>query len=296
MSRTALGLLFLTACGGADSKTDSGMDGDADTDTDADSDADSDADTDADADTFVRVIHLGQGVPPVDVFVDGDDSAPAATLALPDPDDAFATGTGYLTLAAGPHDFDVAVQGEGIANATLDGNQLLLPAGATTGVAAIGFLSQLDTVNPANNGPFALRLYPITEDATALGGQTRVRIVHGAAGIGRVDVRLADEDGDDTNDAALATDLAFAGEASEPVSFTPGPIQVYLDTSPDNGTNDKDLVFDIPDAGESYNTIYAFNLAPDGTPTPDVKLALHSVMADGTSVAEPIVVEPTIVE
>ncbi len=58
-------------------------------------------DTDADADTSVRLVHLGNGVPPVDIFVDGDGSAPAATLALPNPDDSYTTGTDYLTLQAG---------------------------------------------------------------------------------------------------------------------------------------------------------------------------------------------------
>ncbi len=289
MVRTAFGLLFLAACGGDDPSSDSAVEADAD--TDADSDTDTDTDTDVDADTFVRVIHLGQGVPAVDVFVDGD-TTPAATLALPDPDDTYASGTAYVTLPAGPHDFDVAVEGQGPSNATLDVDQLLLPANQRTGVAAIGFLSQLDRVNPANNGPFALQLFAVSEDPDALGGQTRLRVVHAAAGVGPVDVRQADDDGDDDNDVALATDLAFGDPPPAAVTFAPAAITVYLDTTPGNGQPDRDLVFDVPDVGETYNTVYAFNRAADGA-SPDVALVIHQVMADGTSVAEPIVIEPT---
>ncbi|MEN0062036.1 MAG: DUF4397 domain-containing protein [Myxococcota bacterium] len=300
MMRIFLALLGLsTACTGDNAKDDSGTSADADTDADTDSDTDTDTDTDTDADpmteAMLRVLHLGQGAPAVDIFVDGA-TPPAATLAFPSPDDAFDSGTAYLTLASGPHDIAVSAAKEGIDQAILEVMALPLAVDTTTGAAAVGFLSQLDTKNPANNGPFALQIITVSEDATKLNGQTRLTLVHAGAGIGPVDVRLDDGDADPKNDPRLADNLAFGSVAATPVEYAPAAVRVYIDASPNNGTNDADFVFDVPDVGESANTVYVYNEAPDGTPTPQVKVAVHRIEPNGTGVAEPTILSPVVFE
>lgn len=240
----AASLLMFVACSGDDGKTDtdtdeSDTDTDTDTDADADADADSDSDTDADTDTdmgSVRVLHLSPDAGAVDVFLDGD-SSPLLT-AVP-----FLAGTGYLTVPAGSHTFDIAPAGAGIGAAVLS---------ATVDVTAGGAYSAT-AYGTVGNGTLDL-LALVDDDGGIASGDVRLQISHTADGVGQVDLwELA-------GPSAVLSDVDFGATAS--VDVAGGALPLGLDVNDDASP---DWQFSVPDLGTgALIDVYAVATQADG--------------------------------
>ena len=246
---------FIAACDGdKDSDTaDAGPGGDSDTEDTSPPDDTDEPDTDTDVpveDAQVRILHLGVGVANVDVFVDDAETAAASDI-------AFKGGTDYVPLAPAMYNFDVSATGDTAADAllTLDAT---LEEGKSYAAVAIGF-------GPGDGGTPAASLVAFEEDPDELGGNTRLHIVHAAAGVGEVDIY---------NNADLSTPLAenvaYGADTTLP-DLTPGALTVGIDTD-DDGT--PDLTFDVPDLGEAYVSVYAVNSAGSADDA-DVSLVAH---------------------
>jgi hypothetical protein len=166
----------------------------------------------------VRVVHLSPGSPDVDVFVDGE---PAFS------DVTFTWGTSYAELPAGSYRFDVSAAGTGAADAVLSVDGVPLAEGKSYTVVAY---DRLDA--PIK----ALALEDDYEDLAA--GNIRVRAVHGAVGVGPVDVW--------TTAAGVATrlydDLEF-GTAGDYLDVPAGAYTLSFDVD-ENGI--ADVSFDVP--------------------------------------------------
>ena len=249
------GSTFLAACvdggkddtGGTVAEADADTDADSDADTDADSDADTDADTDADA--FIRVAHLANDVPAVEVYVNDGDPAAIPSLSFPE-------GTPYIALPAGPYNFDVALEGTGLDAAVLTAD-VTLEAGAYYTAVAVGSLAGADA-----------QILALADDSTGLeSGSLRIRVIHAAPAVPDVDVWVLN--GEPTQ---ILDDYDYL--ASDAVIDVPaGAYRLGFDIN-DDGT--PDVVFDTPELpGDIYINLFAVNDA-------DGNVFLNAQLPDGT--------------
>ena len=262
----AFGLLTVVACDDKTDTTDETTDEMTDdmtdmTDTTDETDT---TDTGEPATARVRVLHLGQGVPGVDVFA--NDAAEAAVTNL-----MFKEGTDYLELPVGTYDFDVALNPGSAASPALTLGATL-EADTDYVAFAYGFLDAGETGD-------ALAITAVTEDNDVPDGTTRLNITHAAGGVGPVDVWLLGG-----TPTPLATNVAFGATAPD-IEYAAGAISVGLDVyALSGGTPDgtADVIFSVPDLGTGFYGVYAVNSAA-ATEALDVSLVAH-VGADGTIV------------
>ena len=126
---------------------------------------DTTGDTEAAETTTIRVVHLSPGAPAVDIFVNGDGSAPAV--------DALAVRNSItVVVPAGEYEFAVAADGSPIEDAVFTVPKLAYEAGKAYTVVAVGKLAE-DTFD-------VIRL---EDDASGLDpAQLRLQVTHAAAG------------------------------------------------------------------------------------------------------------------
>lgn len=120
----------------------------------------------------IRAIHASVNTPPVDVYFNGSAAAQGA---------AFGQQTGFATVPAGATRIQIAATGTPLATAPIDVSAPLASALRYTALA-IGDLTQLA-------GPERLQALLIEDGgAPPASGDAKVRIVHGAPGVGPVDI------------------------------------------------------------------------------------------------------------
>lgn len=212
-----LGLTTLAACA-APSTDDSGA---TDTDTDINP-----------AEASVRVMHLSPDAPAVDVFVDG---MPDAVLT----DLGFTESSTYLTVPAGTYTFRVAPAGAGVDAAVLTIPDLALAAGGEYTAVAYDYLADIT--------PKALG-----DDVSDLAaGSFRVNVMHGAPGVGEVDIWALTDSGA----SPLLEDVPFGANA--PLDLPAGRYRVGFDV--DNDAT-PDVSFQLPELPAGlYVNLYATN-------------------------------------
>ena len=163
--------------------------------------------------TTIRVVHLSPGAPAVDIFANGDGSAPAV-------DGLMLRNSITLAVPAGEYEFAIAADGSPIEDAVFSVPKLSYEAGKTYTVVAVGKL--------AENTFDILRL----EDDTAGLDPTQVRlqITHAApaAPFAEVDVWAG---GDVNSLAELIPDFKFKSSATADVG--PNDLTVALDIDND---------------------------------------------------------------
>lgn len=165
----------------------------------------------------VRVVHLSPDAPDVDVFANGERAFSNVT---------FTWGTSYSEVPAASYDFDVSAAGATAAEAVLSVDGLALTEGKSYTVVAYDRVSSIK----------ALALEDDYSDLDA--GNIRVRAVHGAVGIGPVDIW--------TTAGGLPTrlydNLAF-GTAGDYIDVPAGAYTLSFDVD-ENGI--ADASFDVP--------------------------------------------------
>lgn len=163
--------------------------------------------------TTIRVVHLSPGAPAVDIFANGDGSAPAV--------DALALRSSItLEVPAGDYEFAISADGSPIEDAVFSVPKLTYEAGKTYTVVAVGKLAE-DTFD-------ILRL---EDDAAGLDpAQLRLQITHAAAAapFAEVDVWAG---ADIDSIAELIPDFKFKSTASADVG--PNDLTVALDVDND---------------------------------------------------------------
>ena len=171
------------------------------------------AETGEPATTTIRVVHLSPGAPAVDIFANGDGSAPAV-------DGLMLRSSITLVVPAGEYEFAVAADGSPIEDAVFSVPKLSYEAGKTYTVVAVGKI--------AENTFDILRL---EDDATGLDpAQLRLQVTHAApaAPFAEVDVWA----GADVNSLAeLIPDFKFKSTATADVP--PNDLTIALDINND---------------------------------------------------------------
>ncbi len=186
-----------------------------------------------DSTAMVRVIHASPDAPAVDVLVDGERAVEGLE---------FQSGTDYLELAAGDHQFQVVPAGGEAADAVIDA-PATLEAGVWYSVVAVGTLDSIEPLIVTDD---------ITEPAA---GQAHIKLVHTSPDAPDADVAVVDG----------------------PVLFEDAPYKSATDYLPvDAGTYDlevratgtEDVALEVPglalDAGVVYSA-YAMGLVEDGS-------------------------------
>ncbi|MEQ1570812.1 MAG: DUF4397 domain-containing protein [Myxococcota bacterium] len=198
----------------------------------------------ADAPASVRVLHASPTTPAVDVWV--DDGGPAVAGL------EFASGTGYLPVTPGPHNFKVSAAGQGAPDpAALDFDLTLSPGVSYSAVAW---------------GNAVVAALPLVDDVAGLAvGSIRLQVVHAAEGVGQVDVIAVDLA------ATLISDFD-EGEVQS-LDLAAGAYAVGLDLDNDAVA---DVIFDVPDLGADV-VVNVFAVLDGATP----KLLAH--LPDGTT-------------
>jgi hypothetical protein len=183
--------------------------------------------------TFIRVIHLGVGVPGVDVFANGGPDAAVAGL-------EFRQGTGYLALPPAEYSFDVAVADAGVDMSVLSAGPLALDANVYYTAAAVGDFTGGD--------PSELAILPLVDDLDVPEDVVRLQITHAAPGVGEVDIWNVTPGGDP---ALLLEDVDYTQTGTIPVPSADYVIGLDVD-------NDE-----VPDL--TYNAGLATLGVPNGT-------------------------------
>jgi len=163
--------------------------------------------------TTIRVVHLAPGAPAVDIFANGDGSAPAV-------DGLVLRNSITLEVPAGEYEFAISADGSPIEDAVFNVPKLAYEAGKTYTVVAVGKLAE-DTFD-------ILRL---EDDAAGLDPtQVRLQVTHAAAAapFAEVDVWA----GADVNSlAALIPDFKFKSSGIADVG--PNDLTIALDIDND---------------------------------------------------------------
>jgi hypothetical protein len=203
----------------------------------------------------VRAIHLSPDAPAVDLFANDGATAAASGLAFPN-------STGYLELDAGTYDFDLAPAGQPASASVLAIDDLALEGGTSYTAAAIGPVASLQ----------ALALVDAVDGIPA--GSFRVRAIHAAAGVGKVDIWALGD-----TPAKVYSQVDF-GVAGDPLDLPAGAYTLGFDV---NADATPDLVFETPDlpaglfinlfAVKQADAVFLVAQLPDGTtaridPTP----------------------------
>ncbi len=169
--------------------------------------------------TQVRALHLSDDGPAVDLWLDGDRVAAVDGL-------AFGVGTEYLTIAAGPHTFDITPAGGALSDSVLTAD-VDLPEDQWSTVVAF------DTVS-------ALQAMVLVDDPSDLAdGDIRIRPIHTARGVGEVDVWNIPKEG---APVALYSDVDF-GVAGEYLDLPAAAYTLGIDVDDDMVP---ELIFEIP--------------------------------------------------
>jgi len=178
-------------------------------------------DVPAPAKARLRAIHLSPDAPAVDIFANGGMTAAVKNLAFPD-------GTGYLDLDAGTYTFDIAPKDAGIGASVLKVKDLPLESGKSYTAVAYDAVA-------------SIKALALADDYSNLAsGKIRLRAVHTAVGVGKVDIWNIPATGDPT---PLWTDVDF-GMAGAYLDVPAGAYKVGFDVNKD-GT--PDIVFQLPD-------------------------------------------------
>ena len=197
----------------------------------------------------IRAIHLSPDAPAVDLFVNGGMTPAAAGL-------AFTKSTGYLDVDAGTYTFDISPAGKTAADHVLEVKDLALEGDKSYTAAAFGTLASIQAL-------------ALGDDVTGIpAGSFRVRVIHAAEGVGKVDVWNIPAMGDP---AKVISQLDFA-KSSGTLDLPAGSYTLGIDVNAD-GT--PDLVFKTPDlpAGLYLNvfavkdgaSVFLIAQLPDGT-------------------------------
>ena len=175
------------------------------------------------AETMIRVMHLGVGVPGVDVFA--NESEPAAVMDL-----GFREGTEYLTLPAAEYSFQVALTGGTPADAAITAGPLMLDADLHYTAVAVGDLEEE-----------SLEILPLVDDTAEIGDENiRLQVVHAAPAVGQVDIwNVAGEDS-----AELLADVDYKGAGTLDVP----PAEYVLGVDVDDNA-EPDLTFTVDLSG-----------------------------------------------
>lgn len=188
-----------------------------------------------DSTAMVRVIHASPDAPAVDVLVDGE----VAVEGL-----EFQSGTDYLELPAGDHQFQVVPAGGAAADAVIDA-PATLEAGTWYSVVAVGLLAEIQPMIVVDD---------ITEPAE---GQAHIKVVHASPDAPAVDVAVA-------GGPVLFENAAFMSATD----YMPVDAGTYdLEIRP---TGTEDVALEVPglalEAGTVYSA-YAMGLLEDGSLT-----------------------------
>lgn len=252
LALTALPLSILFACGGKESDTSEET---TDTAEETTEDTAEEETTEEAEESYVRVVHLSPDAPAVDVYANG-----AAVVN----DAAFPGGTGYLNVPVGDYTFEVAPAGTTADDVLSVNLSATLEADTYYTAIAHGYLDPANGDNGFAITPFVQDMSEITE------GNFRAQVIHGAAGIGQVDIwNITDPD----NPTPLIENFDYGAEVTTElptgVAFVLG-VDVNDDANPD-------VTFNIPDSLTGFVGVYAAN-DTDGT------AFLFAHLEDGTTV------------
>lgn len=163
--------------------------------------------------TTIRVVHLSPGAPAVDIFVNGDGSAPVV--------DALALRNSItVVVPAGEYEFAVAADGSPIEEAVFSVPKLAYEAGKVYTVVAVGKLAE-DTFD-------VIRL---EEDTSGIDpAQLRLQVTHAAAGKAFAEVDVWAGASPDTL-APLIPDFKFKSTGA--ADIPPNDLTVGLDVDND---------------------------------------------------------------
>lgn len=168
----------------------------------------------------LRALHLSPDAPAVDIFLD-QGSAPAVNAL------GFEQGTGYLQVPEGSHDIDISADGDSAEEAVLSVENLQLDGGKFYTAVAYGTLDSIAAL-------------ALVDDYRNLAlGKLRVRAIHAAAGVGRVDIWNVT---DPQNPAPLYVDFDF-GEVGAYLDLPAGSYSLGFDVNDDGAP---DLTFVLP--------------------------------------------------
>lgn len=214
--------LFLVAC---DTSTDPDKTDPVDTGVD-------DTGNPVTATAEVRVMHLSPDAPAVDVFVDGIADAVVSDL-------AFGSGSTWVEVPVGTYTFRVAPAGAGVEAAVLTIADLTLGEDTRSTAVAYDYVANLTAK-------------ALADDVTGMeAGNFRVNVMHGAPGVGEVDIWALTDSGA----VPLLENVPFGANA--PLDLPAGTYTVGLDV--DNDAN-PDVVFSLPELTAGlYVNLYATN-------------------------------------
>ena len=212
---------FAVACGDSDSTTEGTDVLETSTDVAAETPMDMSTGDQPIAKAKVRAIHLSPDAPAVDLFVNGGATPAAAGL-------AFTKSTGYLEVDAGTYTFDISPAGKTSADHVLEVKDLALAGDKSYTAAAFGTLASIQAL-------------ALGDDVTGIpAGSFRVRVIHAAEGVGKVDVWNIPGTGDP---AKVISQLDFA-KSSDTLDLPAGSYTLGIDV---NADAKPDLVFKTPD-------------------------------------------------
>lgn len=165
----------------------------------------------------LRVLHLSPNAPPVTPLVDGNNLYNEI---------AFSQSTGYVTVGSDTATLDVTL--DGTLNSSALSAELALDFGKR--YTAVAF----DNVSNLSATYFA-------DDAAGLpAGQIRVRAIHGAPGVGQVDIYAMEDDG---SQALILPDVNF-GDVAAPLDLPAGAYTLGVDVNDDLLV---DVIFALPE-------------------------------------------------
>jgi hypothetical protein len=226
-------------------------------------DADTTVRIDPAEDPRVRVLHAAGAVGAVDLFVDGDETAAAQSL-------AFGESTDSLSLAPGTYDFDVALTGQGLAASALRLEDVILAPGRSY------------TAYAYHNEAGALLGGAFGDTRDGLGAdQIRARAVHAAEALGDVNIwNVTDLE----NPTPLFTEVSFE-DVSAALDLPAGTYALGIDINRDNRPN---LLYPLPElAGGTLANVFA-TPNPDGTFVLVAQLYADDIPASTTAVLQPL--------
>ncbi|AKF09576.1 hypothetical protein DB32_006725 [Sandaracinus amylolyticus] len=189
--------------------------------------------------TALRVVHLSADAPRIDVFVDGEGPIVSGV--------AFAEGSDAIHVAPGDRDVQIAAAGDGADEAVVTLSGVSIADGRRYTAVAFGALARVQAS-------------VVEDDASGIAsGETRVRVIHAAEGVGTVDLYVVPGTG---APEPLAENLRYGG-ASDPVDLEAGALVVGIDLD-DDATPDRLFAIDALPERAVVNVFTAVD--DEGTP------------------------------
>jgi len=201
---------------------------------------------------MLRLVHLSPGTPPVDVYITGADTPPTLVAGV-----AYRAAPPYLTEPAGTYTISARPAGASPDSPPAVQVSVEVPGGSAQTAA---FLD-----SPSSGRPELQVLDDQTAPAAA--GTAQVRVVHGANGVGALDVDL-------TGGPPLARDLSY-GSTSPYATVPARPWEVDV-RSGLGSTNETSVT--LPDTGATTLIV---------TREPDGRLAVEAVPDAATVAGSP---------